>query len=106
MELTGHREPPQAEAVEQLVARSRPDLETLFRRHWVSDGEAGELFDDVLSCLVVRWSRLDDPAPWLLRTMERAIACSLLLPLFGEERPETSDLDDPDLPVALFPPED
>ena len=103
MEMTDHREPSQAEAVAQLVARCRPDLETLFRRHWVSDEEAGELLDDALSCLVVRWSRLDDPAPWLLRTLERAIACRLLLPLFGEDRPGP---DDPDLPVALFPPED
>ncbi|HYU35469.1 MAG TPA: hypothetical protein VEW48_25225 [Thermoanaerobaculia bacterium] len=83
--MTEHRELPEPEVLERIVQGCRPELEVLFRRHWVSEEEAGELLDEVLVNLLLRWDRLEDPAAWLLRSLERAIPCRLLVPLFAED---------------------
>jgi DNA-directed RNA polymerase specialized sigma24 family protein len=70
---------PRVEVVNELFARSRPRLEDLFRRHWISEDEAEEILDEALVSLLVRWDRIGDPEPRLLGVVERAILHRLAL---------------------------
>jgi hypothetical protein len=86
MEKTGlSREPnvPSPEAVAELFAQARPELEALFRRHWVSEDEAEMLLDEALTLLLLRWDRIADPRQWLRGTLDKAIRSRLLIPQFA-----------------------
>lgn len=78
---------PQPEILEALFGRCRPEIESLFRRHWVSADEADALLDEALESLLARWDQLDDPAAWLLAALDKAIRCRLLIPAFGDDAP-------------------
>jgi hypothetical protein len=82
MESTNGRETPAPGIIEEVLARSRPDLERLFQRHWVTAEEAEDLLGEAMTSLLLRWGRLGDPALWLVRTVDAAIQRRLLIPLF------------------------
>ncbi|HKH43111.1 MAG TPA: hypothetical protein VKM72_00420 [Thermoanaerobaculia bacterium] len=91
MDMTMHEGDPQAPEpgkVKELLTQCRPEIEALFRRHWVSEEEAEDLLDSVLLTLLVRWDRIIDPAAWLLRSLEKSIRTRLLLPIFGPGDPD------------------
>lgn len=75
---------PQPEILDALFRKCRPEIESLFRRHWVSEDEADMLLDEALAGLLSRWDRIDDPAAWLVSALGRAIRSRLLLPVFGD----------------------
>lgn len=77
MHRTNDWETPTAEALAALLARSRPELESLFRRRWVSEEEADEILDEALSHLLLHWNRVEDPAPRLLALADRIIRIRL-----------------------------
>jgi hypothetical protein len=71
----------QAAVVEQLLARSRPEFEGLFRRRWVSGEEAEAILDEALTSLLLHWDRTDDAAPRLPAIADRIIRLRLESPL-------------------------
>jgi DNA-directed RNA polymerase specialized sigma24 family protein len=78
---------PEPEMLTAAFAKARPEIEALFRRHWVTPEEAEELLDEILTLLLVRWDRIIDPTTWLVRTVDQAIRTRLLIPLFRENDP-------------------
>ena len=85
MDMTNAWEMPTAEALAELLARSRPELEALFRRRWVSAEEAEEILDEALTSLLLHWNRTDDPAPRLPAIADRIIRIRLEAPLLLED---------------------
>jgi len=81
-------EPPTAEALAEVLARSRPALEDLFRRRWVSEEEAESILDEALTSLLLYWNGIDDPAPRLPAIADRIIRIRLESPLFLEDNLE------------------
>ncbi|MES1211537.1 MAG: hypothetical protein ABUL63_04290 [Acidobacteriota bacterium] len=75
----------QAAEITQLLAQSRPELEDLFRRRWVSVEEAEAILDEALSHLFFHGDRIDDPASRLPAVADRIIRVRLESPLFLEE---------------------
>jgi DNA-directed RNA polymerase specialized sigma24 family protein len=82
MESNSRQEQAAPEIIAEVLARTRPDLEKLLQRHWVSEKEADDLLDEALLSLLMRWDRIIEPSLWLLRTVDRAIQRRLLIPLF------------------------
>ena len=78
----------QTTLVAEILARSRPELESLFRRRWVTAEEAEAILDEALTHLLLHWDRTDDPAPCLPAIAERIIRLRLESPLFLEENLE------------------
>ena len=78
-------EPPTAEALADLFARSRPALEDLFRRRWISAEEAEAILDEVVTELLLHWHRIDDAAPRLPPIADRIIRVRLESPLLPED---------------------
>jgi hypothetical protein len=78
-------ETPTAEALVALFSRSRPELESLFRRRWVSEEEAEAILDEALTSLLLHWNRIDDPAPRLPAIADRIIRLRLESPLLLED---------------------
>jgi hypothetical protein len=83
----GEPRTPDPEIVRALIAKTQPEITALFQRHWVSPEEADQLFDEILPILLARWDRLENPATWLVRTVDKAIRARLLIPLFQESDP-------------------
>ena len=77
MDMMNARNTPTAEALAETLARSRPELESLFRRRWVSAEEAEEVLDEMLTGLLLHWNRIDDPAPRLPAIADRIIRMRL-----------------------------
>lgn len=78
-------ETPTAEALAELFARARPELESLFRRRWVSAEEAEAVLDEVLTSLFLHWNRIGDPAPRLPAIADRIIRMRLEAPLLLDD---------------------
>jgi len=76
---------PTAEALAELVARSRPELEALFRRRWVSAEEAEAVLEEAVASLLLHWDRVDDPAPRLPVLADRIIRIRLESPPLLED---------------------
>jgi hypothetical protein len=77
MDMINDRPMPTAETIVEIFARSRPALESLFRRRWVSEEEAEEILDEALNHLLLQWNRVEDPAPRLLSLADRIIRIRL-----------------------------
>lgn len=88
MDLQNDPGTPRAEVLNDLFARARPGLESLFQRHWISEEEAEEILDEALVSLLVHWDRIGDPEPRLLRVVEKAILRRLVLTFSEEETPK------------------
>lgn len=73
MDTINDRPMPTPETIAEIFARSRPSLESLFRRRWVSEEEAEEVLDEALTRLLLQWNRVEDPAPRLLAVADRLI---------------------------------
>lgn len=81
-----------AEALTEIFARTRPEIERLFRLNHVSPEEAEVLLDDTLTCLLLRWEHLTDPEQGLLERL-RASMRVRLRPVWDEEPPVREEED-------------
>lgn len=88
MDMTNAWGTPTAEALAEILARSRPELEELFRRRWVTADEAEAILDEAVTRLLLHWNRTDDPAPRLPVIAERIIRLRLESPHLLEDDPE------------------
>lgn len=76
-----------AEVLTELFARTRPEIERLFRQSHVSPEEAEMLLDDTLATLLLRWDHLTDPEQGLLERLRTAMRVRLA-PVREEDIPE------------------
>lgn len=65
-------EPEAAEAIIALVAALAVEIDGLFSRFRLSDGEAADLLREILFLTVHRWDQIDSREIWLLATLRRA----------------------------------
>jgi hypothetical protein len=63
---------PSRRELEQLTAQVGPDLEDLFQRLGISQGEAERLLREALSRLSYQWGEVRNRSWWLLDAIETA----------------------------------
>lgn len=56
-------------SLQEALARLRPTLELVFVAYEVSEREAREILEESCLALAIKWSRLESPDAWLLRTV-------------------------------------
>ncbi len=63
---------PSRRELEQVTEQVRQDLEELFRRHGISQGDAERLLREALVRLAYQWGRIRNRSWWLLDSLENA----------------------------------
>jgi hypothetical protein len=58
--------------LDQVTEQVRPDLEALFERHGISQGDAERLLREALVRLAYQWDRIRNRSWWLLDSVEAA----------------------------------
>lgn len=56
---------PSRRELDQVTEQVRPDLEALFQRHGISQGEAERLLREALVRLAYQWDRIHNRSWWL-----------------------------------------
>ena len=63
---------PSRRELDQVTEQVRPDLEALFERHGISQGDAERLLREALVRLAYQWDRIRNRSWWLLDSVEAA----------------------------------